>query len=89
MRKGEAYKENDELVPAVRTFGTVEEDESGFTQLSDIPLNTFLSLLAQQGNVLNVEARVNIESLDVKGEKRAKADALAELVWQQMNYRFL
>lgn len=55
--------------------------------LSLLSLEEFLTILGQQDNSVTLDANVDIKGLT--GDMRERADALAGLVWESMNYRFL
>lgn len=57
------------------------------SRLSELELSDFLAVLGRQQDTVSLEANVNIQQL--KGERREKADALAQLIWEMMNYRWL
>jgi hypothetical protein len=55
--------------------------------LSLLSLEEFLTILGQQDNSVTLDSNVDIRVLT--GDMRERADALAGLVWESMNYRFL
>jgi len=63
------------------------DDEDGFSVLSELSIDAFLGTLSE-GDVSSLLAWVDLSSLSAEGS-RAKADALAKLVWDQIKYRFV
>ncbi|TDL13130.1 hypothetical protein BD410DRAFT_847317 [Rickenella mellea] len=69
-----------------------EEDEGGDDSgkgLSEMSLEDFLSMLGWQDDAVELEARVNVAKLKDIPERRKRADKLAELAWEVMNYRYM
>lgn len=54
-----------------------------------LSLKDFLVFLGRQKDVLTVEARITVEELSEYGDRRKRADAIVNLMWEVMNYRFL
>jgi hypothetical protein len=63
------------------------EAEDTSRDLSNLVLADFLCVVEQQGDSVELEAKVNISVLP-KG-RRERADMLSKLVWEKLNYRFL
>jgi hypothetical protein len=79
-------KKNLEKVQNPETDGDQDaSDES----LSVLPLNEFLTFLGRQKDVIKVEANVNIKDLAGYTVRRERADAIVNLMWEVMSYRFL
>jgi hypothetical protein len=55
--------------------------------LSLLSMEEFLTILGQQNDSVTLEANVDVKGLT--GEMRDRADSLAGLIWERMNYRFL
>jgi hypothetical protein len=55
--------------------------------LSLLSMEEFLTILGQQNNSVTLDANVDIK--DLTGKMRDRADSLAGLIWERMNYRFL
>lgn len=49
----------------------------------------FLVFLGRQKDVLTVEATINVGELSEYGDRRKRADAIVNLMWEVMSYRFL
>ena len=56
-------------------------------ELSLLSMEEFFTVLGQQSNSVTLDANVDIKELT--GEMRDRADSLAGLIWDKMNYRFL
>ncbi|KAJ7939761.1 hypothetical protein B0H13DRAFT_1850532 [Mycena leptocephala] len=72
---------------AKENLGLGDDPEGGGTDLSVLPLKDFLDALMEQGDHIELEARVNISS--ISGSKRDRADELAKAVWKTRSYRFV
>jgi hypothetical protein len=65
------------------------EDASEFLGVSPITLDEFCNALEAAGNIHLFSARVDISGLDLDTEDvKAAADAVAEMVWEKIGYRF-
>jgi hypothetical protein len=54
-----------------------------------LSLKDFLVFLGRQKDVLTVEASITVGELSEYGDRRKRADAIVNLMWEVMNYRFL
>ena len=54
-----------------------------------LSLKDFLVFLGRQKDVLTVEARITVGELSEYDDRRKRADAIVNLMWEVMNYRFL
>ena len=66
-----------------------EEAPTGSGEQNLPAMKDFLAFLGRQQDTLRVEASINIRELLEYKERRKRADALANLMWEVMNYRFL
>ncbi|PIL26554.1 hypothetical protein GSI_12312 [Ganoderma sinense ZZ0214-1] len=55
--------------------------------LDQVPLTSFLRFLEENGKVCDIEALVLAS--DIPGDRRKRADALAELIWKRLELRFI
>nr|VWP01304.1 Nonribosomal peptide synthetase 6 (NPRS 6) (EC (Extracellular siderophore synthetase) [Ganoderma boninense] len=55
--------------------------------LEQVPLGSFLAFLEEKGKVCDIEALVLASN--VAGERRKRADTLAELIWKRLELRFI
>jgi hypothetical protein len=69
--------------------GDVDEpDQEAFgADLGVLPLSAFIDALVEQGDSVELEARVDIAS--ISGARRDRADELARLIWKERSYRFM
>jgi hypothetical protein len=68
---------------------TDEDQDASDKSLSILPLNEFLTFLGRQKDVIKVKANVNIKDLAGYTFRREQADAIVNLMWEVMSYRFL
>ena len=54
-----------------------------------LSLKDFLVFLGRQKDVLTVEARITVGELSEYVDRRKRADAIVNLMWEVMSYRFL
>jgi hypothetical protein len=54
-----------------------------------LSLKDFLVFLGRQKDVLTVEARITVGELSEYDDRRKRADAIVNLMWEVMSYRFL
>jgi hypothetical protein len=54
-----------------------------------LSLKDFLVFLGRQKDVLSVEARITVGELSEYDDRRKRADAIVNLMWEVMSYRFL
>ena len=70
-----------------------ESDKEARTNDQILPgimsLKDFLVFLGRQKDVLTVEARITVGELSEYGDRRKRADAIVNLMWEVMSYRFL
>jgi hypothetical protein len=52
-------------------------------------LKDFLVFLGRQKDVLTVEASITVGELSEYVDRRKRADAIVNLMWEVMSYRFL
>ena len=70
-------------------------DEEAPTNASDrilpgvLSLKDFLVFLGRQKDILTVEASITVGELSEYGDRRKRADAIVNLMWEVMSYRFL
>lgn len=83
-KKHDANKENEHPIDQLEPDTCV--DGIG---LSNLTLSEFLSTIGAQRASLKLEANVDLSALACQNDKREKADALAQLVWEAMNLRFM
>jgi len=84
-KKEAANKENEALA------GTSLEPDIvvDYTELSNLALSDFLSIIGGQHTSLKLEANVDLAPYGKEHSRRGKADALAHSVWEAINLRFL
>jgi hypothetical protein len=78
---------NKENIDPQGSMSADPEAEIRDNTLSLLSLEEFLTILGQQDNSVTLDA--NVDTKGLTGEMRERADALAGLVWESMNYRFL
>lgn len=94
VRKQQKRKENDpEKANASADASTERDDDaSEFLGVDPISLDAFRGALGAAGEINTFCARVDISGLLNGGtteDLRAATDALAEIVWEKIGYRFL
>lgn len=82
-KKGEKNKEN--FAPV----DVLDSEAEHNAELSNLLLPEFLTIIGGQNDSLKLEANVDLSSLANLTDRKAKADALAQLVWEAMNIRFV
>lgn len=75
--------------------GPVDEcdDDDSISRHTGLEMEDFLTILAEEGDTIDVEAFVNISALWGTRERTAStrrlvADEVAKLIWDQIQYRF-
>jgi hypothetical protein len=94
MLKQQRRKEKDpgkENMPADMSKEPDTDDASEFLGVNPISLDAFRIALGAAGDIKVFCARVDISALPISGtdDVKAAADALAEIVWETIGYRFL
>jgi hypothetical protein len=79
-------KNKENVDPQGSTFIDMEAEIQD-NVLSLLSMEEFFTILGQQSNSVTLDANVDIKELT--GEMRDRADSLAGLIWDKMNYRFL
>jgi hypothetical protein len=79
-------KNKENVDPQGSTFIDLEAEIQD-NVLSLLSMEEFFTILGQQSNSVTLDANVDIKELT--GEMRDRADSLAGLIWDKMNYRFL
>jgi hypothetical protein len=72
---------------AKENLGPGNDPEGSGTDLSVLPLKDFLDALTEQGDHIELEARINISS--ISGSRGDRADELAKAIWKTRSYRFM
>ena len=57
--------------------------------LSVLSLNDFLAFLGRKKDTLRIEASITVGELSQYGDRQKCADAIVNLMWEVMSYRFL
>lgn len=83
QKQAEADKESGALFAAVNCEIDVN------TRLSDIGLEDFLTIVGGHRGSIQLEASVDLTSLEKSASRKEKADKLAQHVWEAMNLRFV
>jgi hypothetical protein len=86
-RQGKSSSSRNEIIPSTSELD--HDTELGNGDLSELVLGDFLSFLGRQKDEVKIEACVNVGELSVGLGRRERADALAHLMWEMSNYRFL
>jgi hypothetical protein len=90
-KEARAARQNAQKENAGAPAPNSDDDESPThaIPLSEIKLHDFLTFLGQQKDSVTIEANVGIGGLFELSDRRKRADAIASLMWEVMNYRFL
>jgi hypothetical protein len=91
MKKKEANRQAKKSLGQVQNPKSNGDTDRGTSDetLSVLPLKEFLTFLGRQKDVIKVEANVNVKELTGYKERRERADAVVNLMWEVMSYRFL
>jgi hypothetical protein len=94
MLKQQRRKEKDpgkENMSADTSKEPDSDDASEFLGVNPISLDAFRNALGAAGDIKVFCVRVDISALPISGtdDVKAAADALAEIVWETIGYRFL
>ena len=80
-------KEKSEEAPGGKKPLGANKKKARTDALDRISLTTFLRFLEEKGKICNLEACVSAS--EIEGDRRKRADALAEMMWKRLELRFM